>query len=77
MAKLEAGRGRLVSVDTTARILHFREVRRVAYSGQPPAKEWEHSFGLESAGVDFSATVGKEVEYVLSDDVVVDLTLAS
>ena len=77
MAKIECGRGWLLSVDTTTRTLLFREVRRVAYVGQPPPREWEHAYGLESAEVDFSATVGKKVEYILSDNIVVDLKLAS
>ncbi|MDP2718609.1 MAG: hypothetical protein U1D67_08720 [Dehalococcoidia bacterium] len=75
MAKIESGDGRLLSVDTEKSILRFQEILTIAFEGQPPAKEWEHPFKLEWEEKKFFGLVGKRVEYVLSDGVVVDLNL--
>lgn len=77
MAKIEHGRGSLISVDTDKRTLRFREIRSIAYSGQPPAKEWEHPYALEWKDQQFFDLVGKRVEYVLSDGAIVSLKSAS
>jgi len=73
MAKIEHGRGILVSVDTEKKTLRFREIRNVAYAGQPPAKEWELPYTLDWEDQQFFDLVGKRVEYVLSDNAIVSL----
>ncbi len=73
MAKIEHGSGILLSIDTEKRTLKFQEIRRVGYSGQPPPKEWEHPHGLEWEDQKFYDLVGEDVEYVLSDGIVVNL----
>ena len=50
MAKIEHGHVRLLSVDTEKKVLRFREIRTLAFSGQPPAKEWEHPYSLILSG---------------------------
>ena len=77
MAKIEHGDGTLLSLDTEKRTLRFREVQNVSYSGQPPPKEWEHPYALDWEDKQFFDFVGKYVEYVLSDGVVVSLKAAS
>ena len=75
MAQIEHGEGALVSADTKGHSLHFREILNVGYEGQPPAKEWEIPYRLEFEEEDFYRFVGKRVDYVLSDGVVVDINL--
>ncbi len=77
MAKIEHGRGILLSIDTEKRTLRFQEIRTSSYSGQPLPDEWEHPHGLEWEDQDFFDIVGKRVEYVLPDGIVVSLKLAS
>ena len=76
MAKIEHGSGRLLSIDTEKRTLRFQKIRTFAVSGQPPPEEWEHPHGLEWQDQQFFDLVGKKVEYVLSDGIVVSLTSA-
>ena len=76
MAKIEQGSGELVSIDTEKKTLRFREILLVGYSGQPPPKEWDHPHALEWEDQKFHDLVGKDVEYVLSDGVVVSLKSA-
>lgn len=73
MAKIEQGSGILLSIDTDKKTLRFQEIQTVAYNGQPPAKEWEHTYGLEWTDRRFYDLVGKRVEYVLSDGIIVNL----
>lgn len=75
MAKIEQGKGKLLSVETEKKSLRFQEIVMVAYEGQPPAKEWEYPYFLNWEDKDFFLLVGKKVTYVLSDGVVVDLKL--
>ena len=76
MAKIEHGKGKLISVDTEKKILRFQEIRTVVVFGSP-AKEWEHPYALEWPDREFFDLVGKHVEYVLSDGSVVSLKLTS
>ena len=76
MAKIEHGRGNLLSIDTERKTLRFQEILTIGYSGQPPAEEWEHPHSLEWADQQFFDLVGKRVEYVLSDGTVVSLKSA-
>ncbi len=77
MAKIEHGSGELLTIDTEKRTLRFREIRTVSYSGQGPAKEWEHPHALDWEGKQFFDLVGKSVDYALSDGTVVSLKAAS
>jgi hypothetical protein len=79
LAKIEQGKGILLSVDTEKRTLRFRERRVVSFMEAPEPKEWEHPYGgklLEWEDERFYDLVGEEVEYVLSDGTVVKLSIA-
>ena len=73
MAKIESGHGTLISIDTEKKTLRFREIRTVAFTGQPPAKEWELPYALDWEDKKFFDLVEKRVEYVLSDGTIVSL----
>ena len=75
MAKMESGHGLLLTADTEKKTMRFKEIRLIVSSGMPPAKQWEHPYGLDWSDADFIAVLGKEVRFVLSDGVVIDLKL--
>ena len=72
MVKIEHGNGILLSADTEKKTLHFRERRTQVRRGQPDPEDWEHPYSLEWEG-QFYELVGKFVEYVLSNGVVVSI----
>ena len=71
MAKIEHGVGALLTIDTEKKTLRFKELRRVSFSGQPPAKEWELPYSLDWDDKEFYTRVGTRIEYVTSDGIVV------
>ena len=73
MAKIEHGKGILISVDTESKRLRFQEIRTVVIVGEPPAKEWDIPYALEWADQRFYNLVGQHLEYVTSDGKVVSL----
>ena len=75
MATLEQGSGILVSVDTVNKKMKVRETKSFYVAGSPPPKEWEICYTLSWKDEEFFDLVGKRVEWVLSDGVVVRLTL--
>lgn len=72
MAKIEHGQAKLISVDTEKKMLRFRQIRQVVVAGSP-AKEWEHPYSMDWEDKRFFDYVGKPIEFVLSDGVVVAL----
>lgn len=71
MAKIEHGEGELISVDTNAKTLKFREISYIATDSA--SKEWECPYVLDWEDQRFFELVGMRVEYVLSDGKVVNL----
>jgi len=76
MAKIEHGKGKLISVDTEKKTLRFQDISKIYVSGSP-AKEWEHPHALTWPDKEFYDLVGKPVEYILSDGSVVILKSTS
>ena len=70
MAKIEHGRGVLMSVDTDKKTLKFRET--VAQKGRAK-REWELPYSLEWQDQKFFHLVGTTVRYVTSDGSVASL----